>query len=407
MTRLEFYVRPVMSADLKIIADNRSMLNGVVLNARLAENYNKACYALINANNLNYFIDPETPIFCLDPSRFWKENEPTPRDSYKEIATKFGPPILSAVNKSRPLAADDFYGEDGKLNTDLIRTFVANIVRFERQAFTTFSSSLLSFTNQEEVGGRLQGIIPPYFLLSSTEEKWYQVYEEIVHVAIDMKASDRLYVPLFLSESLLQEENRQRLIRDIVNHQSIDGIILWVNRLNEQEPGSARLGEYLTFIKELSKTQKEVVIFYGGFLTAIMAHHGVSKVCSGMQFWDYRDIYQAPGGRTPKRYYLEFLHIFRQYQEALRILQAFKKWTCPCVYCQNTIYVSDDPPLSAFKGHFLFSRSNEVRLINRYESFSQLKSQLSNEFSEILQTDLIENSSKEHIKKWSELLQTL
>jgi hypothetical protein len=406
MTKLDFYVRPVMSADFKLISENLPLLKGVVFYSRLVESYQKASFGILAASKLPYLIDPETPIFCLPPTRFWKENEPTPKDSFKVVSGKFGEPISSAVSQNRSLNADDFYS-GGKLDSQLINAFVKRVINYQRTCFNQLSNSSLVafFMGEEEKKSHLKGIIPPYFLLESVSDKWYEVYKAIIQEAIADKGKDRLYVVLPIQETLLTPSNRAQLIQDFVDNKAVDGVILWVNALKETGAvGVARLADYLSFIRELGKRGKELVIFYGGFLTATMAHFGVNVTCSGMQFWDYRDVYQAPGGRISKRYYLDFLHDYRSFEEAMRILGNYREGTCSCEYCQTKIYTSPNPPLSAFKGHFLFVRSNEIASINSYNGFEDLRDVLLKEFDHVIESDVIDRADKDHLKTWKDVL---
>lgn len=407
MTKLEFYVRPVMSADFKVISENLPMLRGIVFYARLVENYQKASFGLLASSSLPYLIDPETPIFCLSPTRFWKEDEATPKDSFKEVSNKFGEPISTAVSQNRSLRSDDFY-KSGNLDGQLISSFVKRVLDYERGCFDQLrNSSLVAFFmgGEEEKKSHLKGIIPPYFILESVSDPWYEIYKAIVQEAIADKKKDRLYVVLPIQETMLTPAGRAQLIHDFVDSKAIDGVILWVNGLKETGPvGVSRLADYLSFIQELGKKGKELVIFYSGFLTATMAHFGVNVCCAGMQFWDYRDVAQAPGGRITKRYYLDFLHDYRSFVEAMRILGNYKEGTCSCEYCQSQIYTSANPPLSAFKGHFLFSRSNEIASTNSYPNFEKLREALFSEFDNVIDSDVIDKVDKAHLKTWKDVL---
>ena len=413
MSRVKSLIRPVMSADFKIVSDNGSLLDGIVFYARLLENYTKACYGLVNSTKKPYLIDPETPIFCLDPSQFWKEDENVPKDSYMALAGRLGPPISKAAEENRRLRDSDFYDETGKLDSAMVKSLVTNVFEFERKVFDELSNSLRTglfrflVDESESIVPQPEALVPPYFLLDSLAgNRWYEINKEIATIAIALKGNFRLYMPLFIAESLL-ETSRAQLIKDFVLPSGIDGVLLWVNNLNEEEATAPPLKSYASLIKEISETKKDLILMYGGFLSLSLAQLGISGVSSGMQFWNYRDINKVPGGRILKRYYVERLHKFMQYPEFRRLIKGYGAASCSCDYCQQQIYVQADPPLSALKGHFVHARSNEVQYVNSFPSFSSLKEQLLNEFNQILTDPKVPPQDKRHLESWASVLDAL
>jgi hypothetical protein len=402
-----------MSADFKIVSDNGSLIDGIMFYARLLENYTKACYGLVNSTKKPYLVDPETPIFCLDPSQFWKEDENVPKDSYMALANWLGPPISKAAQENRSLKDNDFYDGTGRLDKALVKSLVFNVFEFEKKIFDEFSSRLRTglfrfiVDESESMVHQPEALIPPYFLLDSLSgNKWYEINKEIATVAPSLKGNFRLYMPLFITESLL-ETSRAQLIKDFVLPSGVDGVLLWVNNFNEEEATVPRLENYTSFIKEVSETRKDLIIMYGGFLSLSLAQLGISGVSSGMQFWNYRDINKVPGGKIPKRYYVERLHKFMQYSEFTRLIKGYGAASCSCNYCQQQIYTQTDPPLSALKGHFVHARSNEVQYANSFTSFPSLKGRLLNEFNQILTDPKVPEYDKSHMKRWASVLNAL
>ena len=150
---------------------------------------------------------------------------------------------------------------------------------------------------------------------------------------------------------ILDEEARDRVIEGF-SELEVDGFLLWVDSLDEENANVSELEGLLALARGLRGDDgaREVINLHGGYFSVLAAgkagHSALSGVAHGPEFGEFRSVVPVGGGIPIARYYIPRLHARTRYREALGIFRekgwlasasAFHENVCNCRECLDVL----------------------------------------------------------------------
>jgi hypothetical protein len=140
---------------------------------------------------------------------------------------------------------------------------------------------------------------------------------------------------------------------------------LWVSDLTETQISPAEVRGLARACRDLSEGGRSVLRIYGGYLSAVLSHFGVTGVSYGPGYGEERAVTPVGGGLPQPKYYLPGLHQRMDagvVQLMVRRLdpptpQRFFDAVCGCAVCRKLIAGA---PAEAFRQHYMETSTTEV-----------------------------------------------
>lgn len=356
------------------IYPTKDTYDGVVLNANMVAHApdGLAAFLLEKTAGLKYLIDPMTHAFQHDPSALMtrpKDGEPEVKASIKTLANSYGEPILPNVG-SRPIVPEDL------ANEKILNGFTDRCVAFQESSLSKAmkkNDAFKYFPDLSDDQLKPYAIVAPYFYMSETSlSKWLERNTAMAKRTVEQNPGRKVFCSVVVSQGVILDPECTSDIGQKFADVGVDGFLIWVDGLNEQEAGGAELRGVLTLARELRRpdNSREVINLHGGYFSILAAGAlgggAFSGVTHGPEFGEHRAVVPVGGGIPIARYYMPTLHARMRYRDALGLLTA-KKWlastevfhreVCDCEECRSTI--GGDP------GNFTSFGKANVREVRR------------------------------------------
>lgn len=335
------------------IYPRKDTYDGVVINGNMAVYAPDGLsqFILEKTNKLQYLIDPLTHAFQHDPEILITVN----KDGIKQVKTsilslaeKLGTPINKLVGK-RPIQPKDF--ED----KEVLKEFVNNCLNFQAGQLT--DKMIDSDTNKKYLNRKKEELTPyalitPYFYIEETTiDNWLPIQSDFIKYSIEYRTKQKIFTSIVVDKGIISnEDSLDRIIREFSQF-DIDGFIIWVDDLNENETQISNLRGVLKLAKGLKrKPNQEIINLHGGYFSILAAgtlgNQTFTGVAHGPEYGEYRSVIPVGGGIPLAKYYICLLHRRTKYREAVRAFES-KDWLknpssfhnniCNCSKCKEVI----------------------------------------------------------------------
>lgn len=324
--------------------------SGVVINANMAAHAPAGLGAFLlekTAPETKYLIDPLTHAFQHDPSRI-SNSGGSPKSSIQRLAEAYGAPIEKLVG-NRPLLPEDFQDEG------LLIEFVKKCLEFQRSQLSSEMQNSDASKYMEDADGEVHphALVAPYFYVAeSTFDEWLPINIRAAQIAVEQKEErERIFAEVAISQGVLVTSQIQAALIEQYADIGIDGVLLWVDNLDEQHASRFELECLIQLSRGLRNNQlREVINLHGSYFSilsaGVLGQAAMSGVTHAPEFGEYRSVVPVGGGIPISRFYVPDLHVRVRYRDALAMFNG-KNWlrsadefhgnVCNCQECQNTI----------------------------------------------------------------------
>lgn len=280
--------------------------------------------------NVPYFFDPSTN-----------------RLAYSQFADTKGlvnlPYVYDRYNRITPKHLS---------NIEEIKKYVSDVLNWQLQWKTDF-------------------LVSPFHYSKNLRDEWLSVDLKLLEESSDFKEKHNIKKELFAGvcidiEDLTDEENRLELINKY-SKRLPDGFIFYVNNIYEKTTNKAQLYAYIDLLTKFKKLKRPVIAARVGTLGLGLVELGIDSFSSGIaaltSFSEQTLLSERQLGYDMERkYYIRDLLLSLKVGLASEVLQKFPTYRCSCKFCQDA-YLLDKINKSA-KAHFLYTRQEEMKLIN-------------------------------------------
>lgn len=331
--------------------------------------------------NVPLIVDLPSYIFTLRPEALFESTAKEVRKSVRCLADGLGGCIAAAAGK-RQLSAKDFLSD-----AQALPTLVKNALRYEEdllrgqlQLFDPYYEKYRVLVDRDVTQAEASAplprdaiFVPPYFLIGSPDDLWFRVSIDCARFMEQGRSeSVRIFVPLLVAPQLLERsEDVQRIAEEYLGLQ-VDGYLLWVNGLREEDADEGKLRGITRCVKLLASGGRAVYKLYGSYFSALLHAKGMCGFSCGLGYGMTKSIYSygKGGGKREVTYFIGPLGRAFKLSEAEYLLQRFPLLRCGCSVCHEAVgnkphSLSQMLQPEMAQRHFVQSFRNEVEMIAR------------------------------------------
>ncbi len=350
---------------------------GTVINANMAAHApgGLAAFLLEKTQGLPYIIDPLTHAFQHEPSAVINDKGEV-RKSIQRMADAYGSVISERVGR-RPLLPQHLAGDTE------IAELVEGCLRFQREQIVDHmkTADAMKYLNGGDENLAPYAIVAPYFFMTETTiDRWLPKITRAAELAVDNRQNDeKIFSSIVVSQGVILDNS---LVTSIVNAFSnirVNGFLLWVDALDEQQAGGAELAGLQSLASQLRYGgSREVINLHGGYFSILagseLGNRAFSGVAHGPEFGEYRSVLPVGGGIPIAKYYIPLLHARFRYRDAINIFQqleylnsaeVFHDHVCNCEECRATLDGNTD--------NFALFGESSVRSVRRGHGIVRLQ----------------------------------
>lgn len=344
----------------------RNALDYMMVPGTIAAYYPDATAAFVLSSELNYVIDPRTPLFQGVIRQ--------PRASHFSLAEHMGEAVKSHVEdeseqRGEVTFAADLYTED--VIADLVRYITAfqseyggrapdieeKLNRYRRLLAAALPSQQVASANSATRSPSF--ILAPYFVAKTLTDEWWNV-NQTIWTKCEQQADSLSISPVVALEDVqLLDEALGQLSTKLA-----EASFFWVGNFDERRASSEDLGTLLEAVRAHSASRR-LVNLYGGFFSICLHHVGLWGFNNGLGYSESRNWPELSAtGAAPARYYVRELHMYLPPGQAQQIVDVDPFFSCPCDVCASA-GVSGIVGLSYhdLKRHFVLARAWERELV--------------------------------------------
>lgn len=330
----------------------------------IAAYYAEATAAFVLSSELNYIIDPRTPLF----QGLIKE----PRASHLSLAAAISPRLV------------DLFGQaDGEIRfgaevytPDVIDELVSRTLAFERDyggranqiqtKLERYQRLLAEARGEFAIYGAIDKGQPPTFVLApyfvcGTDDEWGRIMQDIwQRCSEDVDHGDVSAVAACVSVDAL--ERKLQLIPEGLSSTTF----FWVSAFDERKVAERDMRRLWSIVSTWHP-RRRLVNLYGGFFSICLHYAGLWGFNNGLGYSESRDWPELPTtGAAPARYYIPRLHTYTSQAAAQLLVDRAPSFRCPCEVCRGRSIVE----LSYFelKQHFALTRRDEIATVHEGEA---------------------------------------
>lgn len=351
----------------------------------IAAYYPDATAAFVLSSQLDYVIDPRTPLFQGRIS--------SPRASHFALARWLGPNLISRMGDPlQPHAVEfepDFFSEEvikesahSLLDAQTGYGGRSDEIQQKYDHYHALMAEALGETESFPTGSKQPSfILSPYFATLAENDQWWGINLAIWRACSEVRPKGFAPVVAVGSASLLKPALQQALTHG-------NTVFYWVTGLNERKASEADLTAVADAISLHSNTV-QLINLYGGFFSVALGKVGLWGFNNGLGYSESRSWPDLPStGAAPPRYYLPALHQFLSPAVAQEIANLHSHFRCPCRMCEpfSRRRIAQMSP-SDMKRHFVFARRSEIDSVAVRE-LAEIAESLS-ETSRIFETEIV------------------
>lgn len=336
----------------------------------IASYYQEATAAFVLSSQLQYLIDPRTPLFQGDID--------DPRASHITLAEWHGPTVHSAVASGTASLEPTFY------TPAVVSELVAEIIDRQRtyaghapvvkKKLDRYAALLAEAMQQQGAPAPTTNAMPPYavlapyFAVSGTSDRWWTVMQEVWAAASSLPQPDHIIPVLCLDGRPKEKADGVAALAEVLPllPSALSEIaFFWITNFDERKVNGAQLRALWRVIVN-RPDGRQLVNLYGGFFSICMRHAGLRGFGNGLTYSESRDWPAlASTGAAPPRYYVRDLHVFMSPAVAAVLESVEPSFICPCDACTDwraTGQSIASLPYHDLKRHFALARKWELDL---------------------------------------------
>lgn len=329
-----------------------------------------------------FFVDPMSYVFPLPTKQLMDKDETKLRPCITKLASNYSDLIANTLSQ-RSITSQDILSQ---LST--LEEIVSRCLQYQRTKFDTAEPEL--FNANYEKYDRLAGqgitvphvnnavapftLLPPYFLFHDVGDPWYTATLRCARIARKFtKAGESLSPVLLLGKSCLNPIAVAKIIKDFKDA-DVDGFILWINALSEEDAKPSHIASLSALISGLSQNGRTVYKLYGGYLSLLLHNQGLTGFSTSVAVKTGYSVRSYGGYAVPAKpkFYIPLLHRSYPLEEASQIIRAHPFLACGCLVCLQSYGGDLDRMVSQMtntgycENHFLNARRGELDRIQSY-----------------------------------------
>ena len=344
----------------------RDALDYMTVPGTIAAYYPDATAAFVLSSELNYVIDPRTPLFQGEIRQ--------PRASHFSLAEHMGEAVKTHIEQESEQRGEVTFAPDlytGSVIADLVPLIVAfqrdyggrapgiedKLNRYRRLLAAALPSQQVTAATSTARGPSF--VLAPYFVAKTLSDEWWGVNQRIWTECEQQTDSKSISAVVALEDVQLLDEALGRLSNDLA-----DVTFFWVGNFDERRASFEDLQTLLEAVRAHGDSRK-LVNLYGGFFSICLHHAGLWGFNNGLGYSESRNWPELSAtGAAPARYYVRELHMYLPPGQAQQIVDVDLSFSCPCDVCA-TGGVSGIVGLSYhdLKRHFVLARAWERELV--------------------------------------------
>jgi hypothetical protein len=370
---------------------HRDKYDGLIVPLSVACVFKQGTGGFVLTLKTHYALDPRTPILQADFDR------QSIRRAHLEIADVHGPTVRQ-IFVNRPLQAADV--------SPLTADMAASVLTFQKEFAQQSAEKVDKYAKLlgEEVESAYGGphfLIPPYFRSGARNDPWYPVSLGLARAAVREKERYRLAPVLHITPGFPENEFRE-MANDYADP-GFDGLIVFVNDLQEYAAPATTLRKYAGLVALLQDLGKPLFGLFGGYFTLLLRKIGLGCFSNAVGYGEYRDSGYHVGGQAVRRYYIPKLHRYFTDTDAqtLQNIVGGALLRCACAVCRRRRPLTDFTSQELLD-HFLITRLTEIQQAGPTD-LSNLLDEL-DETRATLENYPIPFDRYSHLREWVEAL---
>lgn len=383
----------------------RNSLQYMTVPGTIAAYYQDATAAFVLSSDLDYIIDPRTPLF--------QGRIDQPKASHYALAALLGGSIASHMGDASSRSSVQFGPE--LYSDDVVNEFVQSIVAFQRtygrratmlQAQMDRYSRLAAMaTGQpEQIQTRVKApsfVLAPYFAARSIQDPWWEVNERIWLACCQISNPGGISPVLAVDGVEGVDGTFPRIPTSMSDH-----AFFWIAGFDERRASIDHLRSVWRNVS-MASSKLKLTNLYGGFFSICMEHAWLWGFSNGLTYSESRDWPELPAtGAAPARYYIPALHLFAPPVTAQFIIDSEQRFACVCAVCVQRPRTIATLSYHQLKAHFALARHEELRLV-REETKAEVADRLDEAASlfEVLKGRLPRiPMTADHLTRWASVL---
>jgi len=322
---MDWFVRLNLMREKDIISEYKDSISGIIIDAHILETFPDASANFLGKQKLPFIIDPVTFKFSIYNSMdlFAKKGW------YLSLSDLFFGDILEG-------SLGEEYGPipPNVLDGDNLKKYVGKVIYYQKHRVNSLLEGLEIFEEFSNVFPSI--LVPPYSIITSKRDKWFDVNVACVKEAVSAKKSDEIiYAVIPIYKDLLHNSDFIDSVISSYNVDGVDGYFVWITDFSEEREDEQSLMNYADFFRKLRNNGKTIINFYGGYLSMIFSSLGIMDgITSGLGYGEHRNPF-AGGGPVPYAYYFRPFHVQIPRDDATPLYRISGLTKCSCEYCQK------------------------------------------------------------------------
>lgn len=334
----------------------------------IASYYQEATVAFVLASQLEYLIDPRTPLFQGEMGK--------PRASHITLAEWHGQTVHSAVLRGSATFDPAFYNQSvvTELVTEVVerqRTYAGH-AQAVKQKLDRYAALLAEAMQQQGAPPPTKNIsqpytvLAPYFAVSGTSDPWWGVMEKVWTAAARLSQPGEITPVLCLDGRPKENADGVAALAELLPmlpSALSSKAFFWITDFDERKVSESQLRKLWNVIAAQPESS-QLVNLYGGFFSICMRHAGLHGFGNGLTYSESRAWPAlASTGAAPPRYYVRDLHVFMPQAVAAILESVDPYFVCPCDACVDwraTGQSIASLPYHDLKRHFALARRWEL-----------------------------------------------
>jgi hypothetical protein len=337
----------------------------------IASYYSEATAAFVLSSQIDYVIDPRTPLFQGDLD--------SPRASHFTLAEWHGSTVGSTLAATGRTAFDLAFWAPavvGEMVTEIIsrqRNYAdnASIVHPKLDRYATLLATAMQEQGEPAPATEAKGpysVLAPYFAVSGTSDPWWTVMQQVWTSCAALTDPADIIPVLCVDGRPKTAADGVATLEALMPHlpNALSNVcFFWITNFDERkvtEPQLRKLWQVVAARPE----GRELVNMYGGFFSICLRHAGLTGFGNGLTYSESRDWPAlASTGAAPPRYYVRDLHAFLPPALAASLVDFDASFECPCDACtawRRTGGSVASLPYHDLKRHFAMARRWELDL---------------------------------------------
>lgn len=338
--------------------DVRGSFDYLTVPGTIAAYYPDATAAFVLSSELEYIIDPRTPLF--------QGRILVPKASHYALAAYHGQKVgdtLGTVERRISVAfSPDLY--DKASIADMVSAVIAFQAHYHERAgavtrqIERYARLLARAKGSVTERARQPGprppafLLAPYFCMGSPGSEWWDINMELWKACASHRLAHQISPVV-----ALQDVSSIHLAFARIPAELSDSVFMWIAGLSERDAPEAILRYLLDAIKTLG-AERRIINLYGGFFSICLGKVGLWGFNNGLTYSESRDWPELSAtGAAPPRYYVRKLHAFLPVATADLLVEIDDWFACPCAACEGRRIT--DISYHGLKRHFALARSWE------------------------------------------------